>query len=166
MMGPAVSGRLPDFPWDKLTSYAATARAHPDGLVDLSVGTPVDPTPVIVQEALRVTKPGGTIALNFRSWAATDPLVLPVGAVIRALFRAPRLGGWLSRRRLPTRLAWQANRLDPHQVMRAADGRISAISIWRNPKRSLEVFGVGDATVRQFEGINPNHWWLVATVHA
>ena len=25
-----VSGRLPDFPWDKLTAYAATARAHPD----------------------------------------------------------------------------------------------------------------------------------------
>jgi succinyldiaminopimelate transaminase len=48
-----VSTRLPDFPWDKLTSYAATARAHPDGLVDLSVGTPVDSTPAVVQDALR-----------------------------------------------------------------------------------------------------------------
>ena len=48
-----VSGRLPDFPWDKLTTYAATARAHPDGVCDLSVGTPVDPTPAVVQEALR-----------------------------------------------------------------------------------------------------------------
>ena len=48
-----VSGRLPDFPWDKLTSYAATARAHPDGIVDLSVGTPVDPTPEVAQAALR-----------------------------------------------------------------------------------------------------------------
>ena len=27
--------------------------AHPDGIVDLSVGTPVDPTPEVVQEALR-----------------------------------------------------------------------------------------------------------------
>ncbi len=43
--------RLPDFPWDKLTSYAATARAHPDGIVDLSIGTPVDPTPAVVQDA-------------------------------------------------------------------------------------------------------------------
>lgn len=47
-----VSARLPDFPWDQLTSYAAIARAHPDGIVDLSVGTPVDPTPRVVQEAL------------------------------------------------------------------------------------------------------------------
>jgi succinyldiaminopimelate transaminase len=32
---------------------ADRARAHPDGIVDLSVGTPVDPTPEVVQEALR-----------------------------------------------------------------------------------------------------------------
>ena len=47
------SGRLPDFPWDSLTSHAETARAHPDGIVDLSIGTPVDPTPAVVQRALR-----------------------------------------------------------------------------------------------------------------
>ena len=49
---PRVSARLPDFPWDKLTTYAATARAHPDGIVDLSVGTPVDATPEVAQRAL------------------------------------------------------------------------------------------------------------------
>nr|WP_281363377.1 succinyldiaminopimelate transaminase [Nocardioides perillae] len=49
----AVSGRLPDFPWDQLTEHAARARSHPDGIVDLSVGTPVDPTPQVVQQALR-----------------------------------------------------------------------------------------------------------------
>jgi succinyldiaminopimelate transaminase len=43
---------LPDFPWDKLTSYAATARAHADGIVDLSIGTPVDPTPQVAIDAL------------------------------------------------------------------------------------------------------------------
>ncbi|GAB2876717.1 succinyldiaminopimelate transaminase [Nocardioides pacificus] len=48
-----VSRRLPDFPWDQLTSYAAQARAHADGIVDLSVGTPVDATPEVVQAALR-----------------------------------------------------------------------------------------------------------------
>ncbi|RLV50828.1 succinyldiaminopimelate transaminase [Nocardioides mangrovicus] len=47
-----VSGRLPDFPWDRLRPYAEKARAHPDGIVDLSVGTPVDPTPEVVQRAL------------------------------------------------------------------------------------------------------------------
>jgi succinyldiaminopimelate transaminase len=48
-----ISSRLPDFPWDRLTDYAARARAHADGIVDLSVGTPVDPTPEVVQQALR-----------------------------------------------------------------------------------------------------------------
>jgi len=48
-----VSARLPEFPWDHLTAYAERARAHADGLVDLSVGTPVDPTPEVVQRALR-----------------------------------------------------------------------------------------------------------------
>jgi succinyldiaminopimelate transaminase len=47
-----VSDRLPDFPWDRLTEYAARARAHPDGIVDLSIGTPVDPTPAVVRRAL------------------------------------------------------------------------------------------------------------------
>ncbi|MFI6700447.1 succinyldiaminopimelate transaminase [Streptomyces sp. NPDC050509] len=48
----AVSSRLPVFPWDKLEPYKATAAAHPDGIVDLSVGTPVDPVPALVQQAL------------------------------------------------------------------------------------------------------------------
>ena len=47
-----LTGTLPDFPWDSLTPYAQVARAHPDGIVDLSVGTPVDPTPQVVRDAL------------------------------------------------------------------------------------------------------------------
>jgi succinyldiaminopimelate transaminase len=43
---------LPDFPWDSLAPFAATARAHPGGIVDLSIGTPVDPTPELLQRAL------------------------------------------------------------------------------------------------------------------
>ena len=49
---PAVSSRLPVFPWDKLEPYKATAAAHPDGIVDLSVGTPVDPVPEVIRKAL------------------------------------------------------------------------------------------------------------------
>jgi succinyldiaminopimelate transaminase len=74
--GPLVSQRLPDFPWDKLTTYAATARAHPDGVCDLSVGTPVDPTPAVVQDALRAAadSPGypTTIGLEATRQAAID----------------------------------------------------------------------------------------------
>lgn len=43
---------LPDFPWDRLEPYKARAAAHPGGIVDLSVGTPVDPVPAVVREAL------------------------------------------------------------------------------------------------------------------
>lgn len=48
----SVVGRLPTFPWDRLDPYRATARAHPDGIVDLSIGTPVDPVPAPLQDAL------------------------------------------------------------------------------------------------------------------
>jgi succinyldiaminopimelate transaminase len=44
--------RLPDFPWDSLADHAAKARTHPGGVVDLSIGTPVDPVPDLVREAL------------------------------------------------------------------------------------------------------------------
>jgi succinyldiaminopimelate transaminase len=49
---------LPDFPWDSLAPYkerasAVSADLPGTGLVDLSVGTPVDPTPLVVQDALR-----------------------------------------------------------------------------------------------------------------
>ncbi|MEV1010344.1 succinyldiaminopimelate transaminase [Streptomyces sp. NPDC049881] len=47
-----VSARLPVFPWDRLEPAKATAAAHADGIVDLSVGTPVDPVPALVQRAL------------------------------------------------------------------------------------------------------------------
>jgi succinyldiaminopimelate transaminase len=43
---------LPDFPWDLLAPHKARAARHPGGLVDLSIGMPVDPTPVLVQQAL------------------------------------------------------------------------------------------------------------------
>lgn len=44
---------LPDFPWDALAPFTAQARQHPEGLIDLSVGTPVDPVPAVAQDALR-----------------------------------------------------------------------------------------------------------------
>lgn len=45
-------GDLADYPWDAVAPYAARARAHPDGIVDLSVGSPVDPTPPVIADAL------------------------------------------------------------------------------------------------------------------
>jgi succinyldiaminopimelate transaminase len=45
--------QLPEFPWDRLADAKARASAHHDGLVDLSMGTPVDSTPDFIQAALR-----------------------------------------------------------------------------------------------------------------
>ncbi len=74
-----LADRLPDFPWDRLAPYKAIAEAHAEGIVDLSVGTPVDPVPGIVQVALaeHSNTPGypltaGTTALREAAsdWAA------------------------------------------------------------------------------------------------
>jgi len=45
--------KLPDFPWDALAPYGAIARKHPEGAIDLSVGTPVDDTPKFIQQAMQ-----------------------------------------------------------------------------------------------------------------
>ena len=47
-----VATALPDFPWDSLESAKAKAFAHPGGIVNLSVGTPVDAVAPIIQDAL------------------------------------------------------------------------------------------------------------------
>ena len=56
--------------------HAARARAHPDGVVDLSIGTPVDPTPAVVQRALAAAadSPGypTTVGLEVTRQAVLD----------------------------------------------------------------------------------------------
>lgn len=83
------------FPWDTLADVTALARSHPDGIVDLSVGTPVDPVAPLIRDALAAASsaPGypttaGTPALRASAVAAlqrrygvtglADDAVLPV----------------------------------------------------------------------------------------
>jgi len=85
--------KLPDFPWDALAPYGEIARTHPQGAIDLSVGTPVDPTPEFIQQALResanspsypVTMGTQELRTAIHQWAATtlgatgDFTVLPL----------------------------------------------------------------------------------------
>ncbi|OBK50027.1 succinyldiaminopimelate transaminase [Mycobacterium kubicae] len=72
-----MSASLPVFPWDTLADAKAVAGAHPDGIVDLSVGTPVDPVAPVIQEALAAASaaPGypataGTLQLRESAVAA------------------------------------------------------------------------------------------------
>lgn len=41
-----------NYPWDAMAPYRERAARHPDGLIDLSIGTPVDDTPAVAQHAL------------------------------------------------------------------------------------------------------------------
>lgn len=43
---------LPDFPWDTLTKVREKAATHPDGIIDLTVGSPIDPVDPGIQLAL------------------------------------------------------------------------------------------------------------------
>ncbi len=47
-----LAGRLPAFTWDRIAPLREKAEHHPDGAVDLSMGTPVDPVPDLVRGAL------------------------------------------------------------------------------------------------------------------
>jgi succinyldiaminopimelate transaminase len=73
---------LPDFPWDALVPFATRAREFPGGMIDLSVGSPVDETPEVIREALR---------------AATDAHAYPQVAGTPALREA--IVEWYARRR-------------------------------------------------------------------
>ena len=91
-----LADRLPDFPWDRLTPDADIAREHPEGLVDLSVGTPVDPVPAVIRQALAdaADAPGypltsGTAALReaASAWAQRT-----LGAVVDPSAIIPTIG--------------------------------------------------------------------------
>jgi succinyldiaminopimelate transaminase len=47
-----LAGRLPAFTWDRIAPLREKAGLHPDGPVDLSIGTPIDPVPDVVRVAL------------------------------------------------------------------------------------------------------------------
>lgn len=61
---------LPDFPWDALEPFGERARRHPAGMVDLSVGSPVDPAPQLVRDALAAA----TDAHSYPATAGSPPL--------------------------------------------------------------------------------------------
>ncbi len=65
-----------------MVPYAERAREHPDGIVDLSIGSPVDPTPALIRDALS---------------AATDAHAYPQTVGTPALREA--IVAWFARRR-------------------------------------------------------------------
>jgi succinyldiaminopimelate transaminase len=93
-----LAARLPAFPWDRLTDVRRLAEAHPDGVVDLSIGTPVDPVPDLVQQAIAAASdaPGYPTVLGrpelrdaavgwMQRRLGVPPHVVSAGAVIPAI---------------------------------------------------------------------------------
>lgn len=117
----------------------------------------------LVNEAVRVTKPGGFIALNFRTWTAVDVVLWPLGKVTRALWRVPKVGPRVAKRRLLSRFGWQANRLSPDDVFRHIEagpfGVVDSV-VFHSPTRSIKTRS--NVKTRMFEGVHRSHWWLIA----
>ncbi len=94
--GWAARARLPAFPWDRLAPYGERARAHPGGIVDLSVGTPVDATPDVVQDALRTAADAPGYPLTIGTAALREALVSwtrrRLGAELTAAQVVPSIG--------------------------------------------------------------------------
>ncbi|MGN9913275.1 succinyldiaminopimelate transaminase [Phytohabitans sp. LJ34] len=99
-----LSERLPDFPWDLLAPAKRVAAEHPDGLVDLSMGTPVDPVPPLVREALAAASdsPGypptaGTPTLRaaIAEWVARTCATPVAGLGVLPTIGSKELVAWL-----------------------------------------------------------------------
>jgi ubiquinone/menaquinone biosynthesis C-methylase UbiE len=135
---------------DLTFSYITLQHCHGDDALALT------------REAVRVTRPGGHVALNYRTWTGRDALLWPAGKITRALFRAPALGQLLARHRMTARVGWQANRLAPAEVLRVVGDTVTDARVVRSPDRApFGITGTSDAT---FVGIHRSHWWLVAQV--
>lgn len=74
------------FPWDTLSEVTAVARAHSEGIVDLSVGTPVDSVAPVIRDALAAA--GG--APGYPATAGTTELR---ESVVAALSRRHGIAG-------------------------------------------------------------------------
>jgi SAM-dependent methyltransferase len=120
----------------------------------------------LVNQAIRVTRSGGTVVLNFRTWVLSDVLLVPLGIAMRSLWKVSIIGPRLARWRWSTRFGWQANRLKPDTVLAKVAPQLSDIKIFHSKKRTLKVLTTGKNQVKVIptNRINPSHWWLVAQV--
>lgn len=148
----AVSARLPQFPWDRLAPHARTARAHPEGIVDLSVGTPVDPTPEIVRRALETSSdsPGypttyGTPALRD---AAAGYLRRRFGALVDAAGVVPTVGSKELVAWLPTLLGIGPGDVVAYPQVAYPTYEVGALLAGAQPAASDGLTGLGPAPVR------------------
>ncbi|MFM8626466.1 MAG: class I SAM-dependent methyltransferase [Actinomycetota bacterium] len=146
---------LPDSSVDAVFSYITLQHCRASDAVGLT------------RESFRTVRPGGRVALNYRTWVPADVALVPAGAVMRFLWNLPVVGARLSTWRWSTRLGWQANRLDPRRilaVLEAANIDVTEIAILHHPGRPLREAVFRDEVVpqRDLDVANQSHWWLLA----
>ena len=152
-----VNGRtlvLGDNTVDATFSYITLQHCQPQDAIEL------------VNEAIRVTRSGGTIVLNFRTWVLSDVVLVPLGVAMRALWKVSIIGPRLARWRWSTRIGWQANRLNPNTVLAKVAPALCEIKVFHSVKRKLKVSANSQKSIKTIptNRINPSHWWLVAQV--
>ena len=152
-----VNGRtlvLGDDTVDATFSYITLQHCQPQDAIEL------------VNEAIRVTRSGGTIVLNFRTWVLSDVVLVPLGVAMRALWKVSIIGPRLARWRWSTRIGWQANRLNPNTVLAKVAPALCEIKVFHSVKRKLKVSSNSQNSIKTIptNRINPSHWWLVAQV--
>ena len=152
-----VNGRtlvLGDNTVDATFSYITLQHCQPQDAIEL------------VNEAIRVTRSGGTIVLNFRTWVLSDVVLVPLGVAMRALWKVSIIGPRLARWRWSTRIGWQANRLNPNTVLAKVAPALCEIKVFHSVKRKLKVSSNSQKSIKTIptNRINPSHWWLVAQV--
>jgi len=152
-----VNGRtlvLGDNTVDATFSYITLQHCQPQDAIEL------------LNEAIRVTRSGGTIVLNFRTWVLSDVVLVPLGVAMRALWKVSIIGPRLARWRWSTRIGWQANRLNPNTVLAKVAPALCEIKVFHSVKRKLKVSTNSQKPIKTIptNRINPSHWWLVAQV--
>jgi ubiquinone/menaquinone biosynthesis C-methylase UbiE len=118
----------------------------------------------LTHEAVRVTRDGGRVVLNYRSWVPIDVVLVPLGMLMRSLWKLPRVGKVLASMRWTTRLGWQANRLSPDDVIESLKAsptwsRVASVAVHHSPRLVRRVQHA-DVSVAPLKRVNRSHWWL------
>ena len=116
----------PPYPHDRLGPIRAAAAAVPGGILDASVGTPVDPMPAVALEALTAAAPAGT------GYPAT------IGSTVDQLLKRADTPGFRAVE-LPMRIRGQApakvRTVETRNVIGRIEGRriaLSDLSVYQN----------------------------------
>src|SRR6476620_3660158 len=153
--------QLPDFPWDSLAPFKERASSHAGGLVDLSVGTPVDATPEVVRTALGESSDAhgypqawGTPALReaVASWFArrrATPDVDPDGVL--PTIGSKELVAWL-----PTLLGLGAGDVVAFPEVAYPTYDVGARIAGASPRPMRSLTGLGPLT----SATRPKRWWV------